>query len=79
MQVPSNIGVRFFVTMALVVGVICATIWVQQVEAQSQPVAQIGAGSPLPVYVTNPMQQISLPEGFVQGSQWRFTTWTVPP
>jgi hypothetical protein len=78
MQVPSNIGVRFFVTMALVVGVICATIWVQQVEAQSQPVAQIGAGSPLPVYVTNPMQQISLPEGFVQGSQWRFTTWTVP-
>jgi len=39
-------------------------------------VAQVGPGSPLPVFVTNEMQ--GLPEGFEPGTKWRFTTWTVP-
>ncbi len=40
-------------------------------------VAQVGAASPLPVYVVNDLRP-SLPEGFVPGTSWRFTTWTVP-
>ena len=41
------------------------------------PLAQVGPGSPLPVYVVNDARP-ALPEGFVPGTQWRFTTWTVP-
>jgi hypothetical protein len=37
--------------------------------------AQIATSSPLPVFVTNAP---TLPEGFVVGSKWRFTTWTTP-
>jgi hypothetical protein len=51
-----------------------------QIRAQRAPVpavAQVGAGSPLPVYVVND-SQIVLPEGFVPGSSWKFTTWTQP-
>ena len=40
-----------------------------------QQVAQIGPGSPLPVYVVN---EPSIPDDFVPGSTWRFSTWTVP-
>ncbi len=36
---------------------------------------QIGPSAPLPVYVTNTPV---LPEGFVAGSHWRFTTWSSP-
>jgi hypothetical protein len=67
---------RLRVTVALVVVAIGAGAWVRQVEAQAA--AQIGTNSPLPVLVTNPVSTVSLPEGFVQGSQWRFTTWTLP-
>jgi hypothetical protein len=40
-------------------------------------VAQVGVASPLPVYVVNDAPLL-LPEGFVPGSSWKFTTWTVP-
>jgi hypothetical protein len=40
-------------------------------------VAQVGVGSPLPVYVVNDLPPL-LPEGFVPGSTWKFTTWTLP-
>lgn len=76
MRHSSTFRFRVGVTMALVVVAICLTAWIQQVQAQST--AQIGANSPLPVFVTNPMSTVQLPEGFVQGSRWRFTTWTVP-
>jgi hypothetical protein len=62
--------------IALVVVASCVTAWVQHVQAQSH--AQIGTNSPLPVFVTNPFSAMPLPDGFVQGSRWRFTTWTVP-
>src|ERR1019366_3816535 len=39
--------------------------------------AQVGAAAPLPVYVVNDAPPL-LPEGFVPGSSWKFTTWTVP-
>ncbi|MGA3027029.1 MAG: hypothetical protein ABSF98_19910 [Bryobacteraceae bacterium] len=41
----------------------------------TQQVAQVGPGSPLPVYVVN---EPSIPDDFVPGSTWRFTSWTVP-
>jgi hypothetical protein len=41
------------------------------------PVAQVGPASPLPVYVVNDPPP-ALPVGFVPGSSWKFTTWTVP-
>ncbi|HYI95755.1 MAG TPA: hypothetical protein VEX68_19600 [Bryobacteraceae bacterium] len=47
----------------------------QAQRSQAQSTAQIGTGSPLPVFVTNTP---ALPEGFASGSSWRFTTWTVP-
>jgi hypothetical protein len=40
-------------------------------------VAQVGASSPLPVYVVNDPRPV-LPDGFVPGSSWKFTTWTTP-
>jgi hypothetical protein len=43
---------------------------------QAQSTAQIATNSPLPVFVTNNTMQ--LPEGFVPGTHWRFTTWTTP-
>jgi hypothetical protein len=42
----------------------------------SQPVAQVGPASPLPVFVVNDVP--ALPEGFIPGSSWKFTTWTIP-
>ena len=64
------------VLLALALSTICATVWTDRVRAQSQ--AQIGVSSPLPVFVTNPSDAALLPEGFVSGSRWRFTTWTLP-
>jgi hypothetical protein len=46
-------------------------------SAQPPTIAQVGPGSPLPVYVVNQEPQ-PLPEGFVPGSSWKFTTWTTP-
>jgi hypothetical protein len=46
-------------------------------QRPSAVVAQVGPGSPLPVYVTNELTP-TLPDGFVPGSSWNFTTWTVP-
>lgn len=50
-----------------------------QAQRNSTPasVAQVGAGSPLPVYVVNDVPPV-LPDGFVPGSSWKFTTWTTP-
>jgi hypothetical protein len=50
-----------------------------QAQRNSIPasVAQVGAASPLPVYVVNDPPAM-LPEGFVPGSSWKFTTWTLP-
>jgi hypothetical protein len=39
--------------------------------------AQVGASSPLPVYVVNDPSPL-LPEGFEAGTSWKFTTSTYP-
>ncbi|MCC6367744.1 MAG: hypothetical protein IT165_29830 [Bryobacterales bacterium] len=72
----SSSSIRIGVTIALVLAASCVTAWVQHVQAQAP--AQIGASSPLPVFVTNPSEVVLLPDGFVPGSRWRFTTWTTP-
>ena len=51
-----------------------------KIHAQRNPtpaVAQVGPGSPLPVFVVNDLPP-TLPDGFIPGSSWKFTTWTVP-
>jgi hypothetical protein len=51
-----------------------------RIGAQQNPpsgVAQVGLGSPLPVYVVNDSRPV-LPDGFTPGTSWKFTTWTTP-
>jgi hypothetical protein len=63
---------------ALLIGVLLRPA---KINAQRNSVpaslAQVGVGSPLPVYVVNDLPPL-LPEGFVPGSTWKFTTWTLP-
>jgi hypothetical protein len=63
-----RIAVLLLVPIALVVAS-------QADRTHAQSTAQIGTASPLPVFVTNTPP---LPDGFVPGSRWRFTTWTTP-
>jgi hypothetical protein len=60
----------------LLIAVIVVALTSQLSQTHAQSTAQIGAASPLPVFVTN--NTMELPEGFVQGSRWRFVTWTTP-
>jgi hypothetical protein len=51
-----------------------------KIDAQRNPpppVAQVGVGSPLPVFMVNEQPPV-LPDGFVPGTSWKFTTWTMP-
>lgn len=48
-----------------------------QRNAPPASLAQVAVGSPLPVYVTNDPPPV-VPDGFVPGSTWKFTTWTIP-
>jgi len=41
----------------------------------SQQMATVGITTPLPVYVMN---EPSMPDDFVPGSTWQFTTWSTP-
>jgi len=65
------------------VGVVLTGVFVQPWKVLAQrnnppaSLAQVGVASPLPVYVTNDPQP-RLPDGFIPGSVWKFTTWTVP-
>ncbi len=72
----SSSSIRVGVTIALIMAASSVTAWIERAHAQAT--AQIGAGSPLPVFVTNPSESVVLPDGFVPGSRWRFTTWTAP-
>jgi hypothetical protein len=59
----------------LLLAVMIIALASQATRTEAQSPTQIGPASPLPVFVTNTPP---LPEGFVQGSRWRFTTWTTP-
>lgn len=41
------------------------------------PTAQVGVGAPLPVYMVNETPS-QLPDGFLPGRSWKFTSWTTP-
>jgi hypothetical protein len=59
---------------------ICSLVQPGKIHAQRNPppaMAQVGTASPLPVYVVNEPPPV-LPEGFIPGSSWKFTSWTVP-
>jgi hypothetical protein len=52
----------------------------EKIHAQQKAppaMAEVGVGTPLPVYVVNEPPPV-LPEGFVTGTSWKFTTWTLP-
>ena len=63
-------------TLLLVLVASCVLVWAQ--HAQAPAPTQISSAAPLPVFVTNPVEPVALPDGFIRGSQWRFTTWTMP-
>ena len=79
----SGFSNRQFWLMLAAVGALLTGVSVQPWKVLAQrnnppaSLAQVGAGTPLPVYVTNE-PELRLPDGFVPGSVWKFTTWTVP-
>jgi hypothetical protein len=66
---------RLIFCMLLAVAVLLCTA--QTYSSQPQSTAQIGQSTPLPVFVTNEGNSL-LPEGFIPGSHWRFTSWSAP-
>jgi hypothetical protein len=73
---PSLRQVSLICLSLLLISVLVGTGKIRAQRQSAPPVAQVGPGSPLPVYVIN--DSPALPEGFVAGSSWRFTTWTTP-
>ncbi len=61
----------------LLIGVLVGSGTMRAQRTATPAVAQVGPGSPLPVFVVNDPPP-ALPEGFIPGSSWRFTTWTIP-
>jgi hypothetical protein len=68
--------------LLIVFAVLLIALLLKPEKMRAQPktvpaVAEVGVGSPLPVYVVNDPPP-ALPDGFVPGTAWKFTTWTVP-
>src|SRR5580658_4655421 len=80
-SITSKFSVRQLPLMLLAVLLLSVLLRPGKIQAQRNApptaVAQVGVGSPLPVYVVNDPPSL-LPEGFVPGSSWKFTTWTLP-
>jgi hypothetical protein len=78
-SISRNISPRHAVPVLLAVLLILVLLKPGPIHAQRPipAVAQVGPGSPLPVYVVNEPPAV-LPIGFVPGSSWKFTTWTTP-
>ncbi|MEP6716094.1 MAG: hypothetical protein ABJC09_11010 [Terriglobia bacterium] len=81
MQITLATPSRGKFALMLIAGLLLAGVVAPQAiraqRAAAPPVAQVGLGAPLPVYVVNEARP-SLPDGFVPGTSWKFTTWTVP-
>lgn len=75
-----RIPIALRVSIPLVVLAIAIAFQFGRVQAQTpeRTPAQISVGAPLPVFVTNSPGIQFLPEGFVPGSRWRFTTYSAP-
>jgi len=79
-SIISKFSIRQLPLMLLAVLLLCVLLRPGKISAQRNPapvVAQVGPGSPLPVFVVNDPPPL-LPDGFIPGSSWKFTTWTVP-
>jgi hypothetical protein len=79
-SITSKFSVRQLPLVLLAVVLICVLLQPGKIHAQRNPpttVAQVAVGSPLPVYVVNDLPP-QLPAGFVPGTSWKFTTWTIP-
>lgn len=78
MRIP--IALRVPVLLLVAVAFLAFHFGRVQAQDQNQPPApaRISANAPLPVFVTNSTGVQLLPEGFVPGSRWRFTTYTAP-
>jgi hypothetical protein len=82
-SIISKLSARQLPLMLLAVAVLLIGVFLQPGKVQAQrnsppaSLAQVGVSAPLPVYVVNDPPSL-LPEGFVPGSSWKFTTWTVP-
>ena len=68
--------------LLIVFAILLVALLLKPAKMRAQPkappaMAEVGVGSPLPVYVVNDPPAM-LPEGFVAGTSWKFTTWTVP-
>jgi hypothetical protein len=74
------LSVKQVVPVLCVVLIMASLVRPKAIRAQraaAPQVAQVGPGAPLPVYVVND-PAASLPDGFVPGTSWKFTTWTTP-
>jgi len=80
-SITSKFRIRQLPLLLLAVLLLSVLLRPGKIHAQRNPtpavVAQVGPGSPLPVYVVNDLPP-TLPDGFIPGSSWKFTTWTVP-
>ena len=82
-SITSRLSFRPVPLVALAATVLLAGVLLRPAKIQAQrnspppALAQVGPAAPLPVYVVNEPPAL-LPEGFVPGSSWRFTTWTTP-
>lgn len=79
-SIISKFSVRQLPLLLLAVLLLSVLLRPGKIHAQrnaAPAVAQVGPGSPLPVYVVNDLPP-ALPDGFIPGSSWKFTTWTVP-
>jgi hypothetical protein len=79
-SIIQKLSIRQLPLLLLAVLLLSVLLRPGKIQAQRNPtpaVAQVGPGSPLPVYVVNDFPPV-LPDGFVMGSSWKFTTWTVP-
>ncbi len=74
---------RQFVVVLTAIAFVAAVVLFKPAPIRAQrnappaSLAQVAVGSPLPVYVTNEPPSV-VPDGFVPGSTWKFTTWTIP-
>ena len=82
-SIISKLSARQLPLMLLAVAALLIGVFLRPGKVQAQrnsppaSLAQVGVSAPLPVYVVNDPPSL-LPEGFVPGSSWKFTTWTVP-
>lgn len=81
--ITPKLSARQCIVMLTALGIVLTAMLLRPVAIRAQrnappaSLAQVGVNAPLPVYVTNE-PPLRVPDGFVPGSSWKFTTWTIP-